>query len=68
MESYEKNIDGDVTARGNLSGPLRTLEQKFGRMVALRGTEIFDAPLAEGVTNLKNLDLEYYREASIFFP
>ncbi len=43
------------------------LTGRFGKMVALSGTQIIEAPLSQGVTNLKNLDLDYYKEATTFF-
>ena len=43
------------------------LNQKFGRMVALRGMGIVDAPLLEAVGTLRTLDLEFMTEAGEFF-
>lgn len=40
---------------------------KFGRMVSLKGIEIVDVPLAEGVKELKLVSKELYRMARIFF-
>jgi phosphofructokinase-like protein len=42
-------------------------EGDFGRMVALRGTEIVRVPLAEGTRELKTVPLERYTEAEVFF-
>ena len=39
----------------------------FGMMVALRGTEIVRAPLAEATRELKLVSPERYAEAEIFF-
>lgn len=41
--------------------------RQFGRMVALRGMGIVDAPLSEAVGTLRTLDLEFMREAAEFF-
>jgi len=42
-------------------------EGEFGIMVALRGTDIVRARLAEGVETLKTVPLERYTEAEVFF-
>jgi 6-phosphofructokinase 1 len=42
-------------------------EQDFGKMVALRGTEIVRVPLAEATAELKTVPLERYAEAEVFF-
>jgi 6-phosphofructokinase 1 len=39
----------------------------FGMMVALRGTDIVRAPLAEATRELKLVPPERYAEAEIFF-
>jgi ATP-dependent phosphofructokinase / diphosphate-dependent phosphofructokinase len=39
----------------------------YGRMVALRGTEIVRVPLSEAVGELKTLDAELYETAAVFF-
>ncbi len=39
----------------------------FGKMVALRGTDIVRIPLAEGTGQLKLVNPEEYAEASVFF-
>ena len=39
----------------------------FGRMVALRGTQIVDIPLAEAVGSLKTVGPELYETARVFF-
>jgi phosphofructokinase-like protein len=40
---------------------------EFGRMVALRGTDITTVPLAEAVGTLKTVPAERYAEAEVFF-
>jgi ATP-dependent phosphofructokinase / diphosphate-dependent phosphofructokinase len=42
------------------------LQRKFGRMVALQGTNIVDVALADAVGKLKTLDSEFWRDASEF--
>jgi len=42
-------------------------EGRFGRMVALRGDEIVDIPIAEGVARLKTVPPERYAVAEPFF-
>lgn len=44
------------------------LRSRFGTLVALRGTQIVEAPLSEAIANQKTLDLSIYREATTFFP
>jgi phosphofructokinase-like protein len=39
----------------------------FGKMVALRGTDIIRVPLSEGTAELKLVSPEEYAEASVFF-
>jgi 6-phosphofructokinase 1 len=39
----------------------------FGMMVALRGTEIVRAPLADAIRELKTVPPERYAEAEVFF-
>jgi 6-phosphofructokinase 1 len=55
-----------ATRLGIRAGKL-VLQRRFGLMVALRGVDITEAPLAEAVGKLKTLDLEYYEEAKEFF-
>jgi 6-phosphofructokinase 1 len=38
-----------------------------GVMVALRGTDIVQVPLAEAIAHLKLVPLERYQEAEVFF-
>jgi 6-phosphofructokinase 1 len=42
-------------------------ERDFGKMVALRGTEIVRVPLAEATAKLKTVDASLYEEAQVFF-
>jgi 6-phosphofructokinase 1 len=42
-------------------------EQDWGKMVALRGTEIVRVPLADATTELKVVKPEMYAEAEVFF-
>ncbi len=42
-------------------------EGDFGRMVALRGTDIVRVPLADATRELKTVPLERYTEAEVFF-
>lgn len=39
----------------------------FGKMVALRGTDIVRVPMAEAAAKLKTVDPALYREAGVFF-
>ena len=42
------------------------LKQEWGRMAAMRGTDIVSVPLDEAVNNLKRLDEDIYRVAEFF--
>jgi 6-phosphofructokinase 1 len=42
-------------------------ENDFGKMVALRGTEIIRVPLAEATRELKTVPVERYSEVEVFF-
>jgi len=42
-------------------------EQDWGKMVALRGTDIVRVPLAEATRELKTVPLDRYAEAEVFF-
>ena len=42
-------------------------DSKFGRMASLRGREILDVSLEEGVGKLKTVPKEYYEMAEMFF-
>ena len=39
----------------------------FGRMVALRGTEIVDVPLTEAINSLKSVPRARWEEAKVLF-
>jgi ATP-dependent phosphofructokinase / diphosphate-dependent phosphofructokinase len=39
----------------------------FGKMVALRGTDIVRVPLAEATSHIKTVDPKLYEEAAVFF-
>ena len=59
--------DRVLATRLGLHAAELVVQRNFGRMVALKGTKIIEAPLRDGVSNLKNLDLAFYQEASAFF-
>ena len=42
-------------------------QEKWGSMVALRGTDIVTCPLTEATEKLKTVDPTLYREAEVFF-
>ncbi|MBI2932998.1 MAG: 6-phosphofructokinase [Planctomycetes bacterium] len=42
-------------------------EKKFGRMVALRGSEIIDVPLPDPEVGKRTLDMALYSDAEVFF-
>lgn len=42
-------------------------DEKFGRMAALKGTEIIDIPIDEAVSSLKLVDDTFYNTAKTFF-
>ena len=42
-------------------------DKKFGQMAALRGNQIVDIPIAEGVDKLKTVDTAFYDMARMFF-
>jgi len=42
-------------------------EKKFGRMVALQGSNVVDVPVEDAVDTLKTLDMDLYKVASVFF-
>ena len=43
------------------------MQKKFGRMIALQGTNIVDVALADAVGKLKTLSPEFYQDAAEFF-
>jgi len=60
-------FDRVLATRLGLQAAQLVLERRFGTMVALKGTQIIDTTLAEGVSGAKTLDLSYFEEASVFF-
>jgi len=42
-------------------------DKDFGKMVALRGTEIVRVPIEDGVKELKTVDAQLFDAASVFF-
>jgi 6-phosphofructokinase 1 len=42
-------------------------EGKFGRMAALRGTQIIDIPIEDAVSSIKTVDEDFYETAKVFF-
>jgi ATP-dependent phosphofructokinase / diphosphate-dependent phosphofructokinase len=42
-------------------------EGDFGKMMALRGTDIVRVPLKDGTGELKTVPIERYTEAEVFF-
>jgi phosphofructokinase-like protein len=59
--------DRVLATRFGLHAAELVLAGRFGTMVALKGMRIVEAPLSNGVANLKDLDLAFYREACAFF-
>jgi ATP-dependent phosphofructokinase / diphosphate-dependent phosphofructokinase len=58
--------DRVLATRYGLHAATLVLEGRFGRMTALRGTEMTDIPLTE-VDGVKTLDLDYLEQARVFF-
>jgi 6-phosphofructokinase len=42
-------------------------DEDYGKMVALRGTDIVRVPIGEAVTELKTVGPELYETAEVFF-
>ena len=42
-------------------------DNKFGRMAALKGTQILDIPIEDAVSKLKTVDEGFYDVARVFF-
>jgi phosphofructokinase-like protein len=42
-------------------------DNKFGRMAALKGTDIIDISIEEAVSKLKTVDEKFYKTAEVFF-
>ena len=59
--------DRILATRLGLQAAKLVIAQKFGTMVALKGTQIIETTLAAGVASSKTLDLDYYHEAATFF-
>jgi ATP-dependent phosphofructokinase / diphosphate-dependent phosphofructokinase len=60
-------FDRVLSTRFGLSAIDAVHEGDFGKMVALRGTDIVRIPLIEGTGELKTVPLERYTEAEVFF-
>jgi phosphofructokinase-like protein len=60
-------FDRWLATRFGLSAIRAVKEQDYGKMVALRGTDIVRVPLAEGTGELKLVMPELYAEAEVFF-
>ena len=52
---------------GSFTSFITVNEGDFGRMMALRGTDIVRVPLADATRELKTVPLERYTEAEVFF-
>ncbi|MER3415502.1 MAG: 6-phosphofructokinase [Gemmataceae bacterium] len=61
-------FDRVLATRFGIKAAELVLERRFGYMAALRGTDIVAVPLADAVTETKQLDLRYYEEAQEWFP
>jgi len=59
--------DRVLATRFGIKAAELVLNRQFGKMAALRGTEIVAVPLAEAVLQIKKLDLRYYEEAQEWF-
>jgi 6-phosphofructokinase 1 len=42
-------------------------EKKFGRMSAVKGTDITDVPIKEAISQLKTVPRDFYEDAKVFF-
>ena len=60
-------FDRWLATRFGLSAIRAVKEEDFGKMVALRGTDIIRIPLKEGTGELKLVTPELYAEAEVFF-
>ncbi|MFI5838497.1 6-phosphofructokinase [Catenuloplanes sp. NPDC051500] len=60
-------FDRVLSTRFGLSAIDAVHEGDFGKMVALRGTDIVRIPLIEGTGELKTVPIERYNEAEVFF-
>ena len=60
-------FDRVLATRFGLNAIAAAHEQDWGKMVALRGTDIVRVPLSEATAELKTVPLERYQEAEVFF-
>jgi len=60
-------FDRVIATRFGLSAIDGVHEGDFGKMVALRGTDVIRVPIADGVRELKTVDPDLYADASVFF-
>jgi 6-phosphofructokinase 1 len=60
-------FDRWLATRFGLHAITAVFEQDFGKMVALRGTDIVRVPLSEGTGTLKTVDPSQYTEAEVLF-
>jgi 6-phosphofructokinase 1 len=60
-------FDRVLATRFGLHAIAAVRDGDFGKMVALRGTEIVRVPLAEATSELKLVPVERYAEAEVFF-
>ncbi|MDX6310127.1 MAG: ATP-dependent phosphofructokinase / diphosphate-dependent phosphofructokinase [Nocardioidaceae bacterium] len=60
-------FDRWLATRFGLHAITAVQEQDFGKMVALRGTDIVRVPLIEGTGKLKTVDPSQYTEAEVLF-
>ncbi|MFO0955901.1 MAG: hypothetical protein U0800_00355 [Isosphaeraceae bacterium] len=59
--------DRVLATRLGLGAAELVISKDFGKMVALKGTQIIATSLESGVAASQRLDLNYYQEASVFF-
>jgi len=60
-------FDRVLATRFGLNAIAAVHDQDWGKMVALRGTDIVRVPLSEATAELKTVPLERYQEAEVFF-
>jgi 6-phosphofructokinase 1 len=60
-------FDRVLATRFGLHAITAAHEGDWGKMVALRGTDIVRVPLADATTKLKTVDPSLYAEAAVFF-
>jgi ATP-dependent phosphofructokinase / diphosphate-dependent phosphofructokinase len=60
-------FDRWLATRFGLHAVTAVAEKDYGKMVALRGTDIVRVPLVEGTGELKLVKPEAYAEAEVFF-